>query len=111
MVHQLGAKVPEWYAGQCPLIDRGTVILAPGGPEALLAAVDSATGRVLWQTPNPKDWKMTHSSLVSMEFAGQRQYVYCAKLGVVGVAAEDGRLLRETPDWKISIATVPSPLT
>ena len=30
--------------------------------------------------------------------------------GVVGVAADDGRLLWETPSWKISIAMVPSPV-
>ena len=35
--------------------------------------------------------------------------IYCANLGVVGVSAKDGRLLWETTDWKISLATVPSP--
>jgi outer membrane protein assembly factor BamB len=53
---------------------------------------------------------MTHSSVMPMEFDGQRMYVYCASKGVVGVSAQDGSLLWETPDWKISIATVPSPL-
>ena len=37
-------------------------------------------------------------------------YVYCANNGVVGVSAKDGAMLWETTDWKISIATVPSPL-
>jgi outer membrane protein assembly factor BamB len=53
---------------------------------------------------------MTHSSVVPMEFAGQRMYLYCASHGVVGVAADTGALLWETPDWKITFATVPSPL-
>jgi hypothetical protein len=44
-----------------------------------------------------------------VEFAGQRLYVYCANKGVVGISAEDGRQLWETTDWKIAIATVPSP--
>jgi outer membrane protein assembly factor BamB len=110
MVPQFGATVPPWYAGQCPLFDQDKLILAPGGKDALLAALDPATGHVLWQTPNPRGWKMTHSSVVPMEFAGKRMYVYCASLGVVGVSAEDGALLWETSDWKISIATVPSPV-
>lgn len=110
LVRQNGATVPPWYAGQCPLIDDGKVILAPGGKNALLMAVDCETGKVVWQTPNPKGWKMTHSSVVPMEFAGQRLYVYCASLGVVGVAAKDGAALWETTDWKISIATIPSPV-
>jgi outer membrane protein assembly factor BamB len=45
-----------------------------------------------------------------MEVQGERIYVYCANNGVVGVSAKDGKLLWETAAWKISIATVPSPL-
>jgi outer membrane protein assembly factor BamB len=45
-----------------------------------------------------------------MDFGGRRLYVYCASKGVVGVAASDGQQLWETADWKISIATVPSPV-
>ncbi|MBN2506172.1 MAG: PQQ-like beta-propeller repeat protein [Verrucomicrobia bacterium] len=110
MVHQYGATVPPWYAGQCPLVEGGQVILAPGGPEALLVALDLATGTERWRTPNPKGWKMTHASVVSCEMEGQRMFVYCASHGVVAVSATDGTLLWETPDWKISIATVPSPV-
>ncbi|HMP83474.1 MAG TPA: PQQ-like beta-propeller repeat protein [Verrucomicrobiota bacterium] len=110
LVNAYGATVPEWYAGQCPLVDGDKVILAPGGKDALLIALDLATGKLLWQTPNPKDWKMTHSSIMTMDFAGRRQYVYCASKGVVGVDAADGKPLWETTDWKISIATVPSPV-
>lgn len=109
LVQEFGAKVPEWYAGQCPLIDGEHVILAPGGPDALLLAVRLVDGEVVWQTPNPHDWKMTHSSVMPMGSAGARQYIYCASKGVVGVSADEGKLLWETTDWKISIATIPSP--
>jgi outer membrane protein assembly factor BamB len=110
LVREFGATIPEWYAGQCPLVEGDKVILAPGGKDALLLAVDLATGKPLWQTSNPRGWKMTHSSIMPMEFAGRRLYVYCASGGVVGVDAKDGALLWETSDWKISIATVPSPV-
>jgi outer membrane protein assembly factor BamB len=110
LVRQYGTTVPPWYAGQCPLIDKASVILAPGGKDALLLAVDGETGKELWRTPNPHGWKMTHSSVVAMDFEGQRMYVYCANGGVVGVSAKDGSILWETTAWKISIATVPSPL-
>jgi outer membrane protein assembly factor BamB len=76
----------------------------------LLLAVDGETGKELWRTPNPHGWKMTHSSVMPMDFGGQRMYVYCANNGVVGVSAKDGSILWETTAWKISIATVPSPL-
>jgi outer membrane protein assembly factor BamB len=110
LVKDFGAKVPPWYAGQCPLIDGDRVILAPGGPDVLVMAVDAETGKPAWRTPNPQDWAMTHSSIIPMEFMNKRMYVYCASGGVVGVSAEDGRVLWQTDAWKISIATVPSPV-
>ncbi len=110
LVTEYGATVPPWYAGQCPLIDGKAVILAPGGHDAMLAAVELETGKTLWRAPNPHDWKMTHSSVMPMEFGGRRFYVYCGSGGVAGISAKDGTLLWETAAWKISIATVPSPL-
>ncbi|MEI6033873.1 MAG: PQQ-binding-like beta-propeller repeat protein [Verrucomicrobiae bacterium] len=109
LVNEYSAEVPEWYAGQCPLVDRGRVILAPGG-DALLIAVDLATGRVAWKTPNPNGWKMTHASILPVEFSGRRQYVYCGSRGVAGISADDGSILWETDQWAISIATVPTPV-
>lgn len=110
LVRQFGTTVPPWYAGQCPLIDSGRVILAPAGPDALLIAVDCKTGQPVWKSPNPRAWKMTHVSVTPLEVAGRRMYVYCGSGGVAGVAADDGSLLWDTTDWKISIATVPSPV-
>jgi outer membrane protein assembly factor BamB len=109
LVKEYGTTVPAWYAGQCPLIDGDRVILAPSG-SSLMIAVELATGKVLWKTPNPRDWKMTHVSIVPMEIAGRKTYIYCGHRGVAGVAADDGSLLWETPDWRISIATVSSPV-
>jgi outer membrane protein assembly factor BamB len=109
LVREYKTTVPAWYAGQCPLIDGGRVILAPSG-SSLMIAVELATGKVLWQTPNPRDWKMTHVSITPMEIAGRKTYVYCGHRGVAGIAADDGTLLWDTPDWKISLATVASPV-
>ncbi|MEN9974232.1 MAG: hypothetical protein RLZZ282_238 [Verrucomicrobiota bacterium] len=109
LVREYGTVVPAWYAGQCPLIDGERVILAPCG-SSLMIAVDIATGKVLWKTPNPREWKMTHVSITPMEIAGRKTYVYCGHRGVAGVAADDGALLWDTPDWKISLATVATPV-
>jgi outer membrane protein assembly factor BamB len=110
LVSAYGAQVPKWYAGQCPLIEDGRLILAPGGPEALLVAIEIATGKEIWRTPNPRGWLMTHSSVMPMEFQGRRMYVYCADSGVVGVAATDGALLWEFPGWRVPTANIPSPV-
>ena len=109
LVKEFGATVPPWYAGQCPLIDNDKVIIAPGG-SSLMIAVDCESGEIVWQSPNPKGWKMTHSSIMPTEFMGRRMYIYCASGGVVGVSADDGTILWETTDWKIRIANIPSPV-
>lgn len=109
LVRQYGTKVPPWYAGQCPLIDQGKVILAPAG-RSLMIAVDCKTGKVVWETPNPRAWEMTHSSIVPVEFAGRRMYVYCGSGGVAGVDAASGELLWETTAWRSKIALVPTPV-
>ncbi len=109
MVERYKTEVPRWYTGQCPLIDGDRLILAPAGT-ALVVAMDLETGKVLWETPNPKRWKMTHASVMPMEFQGQRTYVYCASGAVVGVAAEDGHQLWESTAWTVKFATAPSPV-
>lgn len=110
LVKEYGTRVPPWYAGQCPLIDNGRAIIAPAGDEVLMMALDCETGEVQWQTPNPRGWQMTHASIVPMVLDGRRTYVYCGSGGVVGVAADTGAILWENTDWKISIATIASPL-
>jgi len=109
LVKEYGTTVPEWYAGQCPLIDGDRAILAPGG-NPLMMAVKLATGEIVWKTPNPDRWGMTHSSVVAMDYRGSRQYLYCATLGVVGVSAADGTLLWKTTDWTVQTATIASPV-
>lgn len=110
LARDFGTTVPPWYTGQCPLVDGEVVVLAPGGPDALLMGVDLGTGNVLWKTPNPQGWKMTHASVAAMDWNGQRWYIYPASGGVAVVNAKDGSLAWETGAWKINIATVPTPV-
>lgn len=109
LVREYNTTIPQWYAGQCPLIDGDRAILAPGG-DALMIAVELATGKVAWKAPNPRKWDMTHSSIVPTTFAGKRMYVYCASKGVAGISAEDGTILWDTTEWKVNMANVPSPV-
>jgi outer membrane protein assembly factor BamB len=110
MVRKYGAEERPWYTGQCPLVDGDRLILAPCGPDALLIALDYRTGDIVWRTPNPRGWKMTHSSIMPMEFAGRRIYVYCGTGGTAGVSADDGTLLWDETSWAERFATSPSPL-
>lgn len=112
LVKEFKTKIPDWYTAQCPLIEDGKAIIAPGG-DALMMAVDCNSGEILWKTPNPDGWVMTHSSIVPMEFNGKRFYIYCGgdqiKGGVVGVSAEDGKVLWRYDEWRVRF-NVPTPV-
>jgi len=100
--------IPPWYNGQCPLIEPDRVLIAPGGT-ALIAALDKATGRPIWETLNPDGLSMSHASLIPAEIDGVKQYLYTTLAGPLGVAAADGRLLWSFP-WKFNVAVPTSPL-
>lgn len=99
LVREYGTELPQWYAGQCPLIDHGAAILAPAGPEVLLVARDLRSGETRWQLNNGPGLKMSHGSVVPMTLHGVRQYVYAGLGGVVGVS-ESGELLWAARDWQ-----------
>jgi outer membrane protein assembly factor BamB len=104
-------EVPLWYTGQCPLIDDSVAVIAPGG-SALMIGVHCETGEVLWETPNPDQWKMSHSSIMPMTLHGKKMYVYSAIGGLIGVSAEGadvGRMLWKTNQWNHTVIA-PSPL-
>ena len=95
---EYGAEVPLWYTGQCPLIDDSLAVIAVGG-ESLIIAVHCETGRVVWETPNLNQWKMSHSSIMPFSIYGKKIYVYCAIGGMVGISAEGetaGQIVFET---------------
>jgi outer membrane protein assembly factor BamB len=106
-----GKVTPDWYTGQCPLIDNDVAVLAPGG-KALMIGVDCATGKELWRTPNPDTLRMSHGSILPMVIHGKKMFVYNAIGGVIGVSAEGddrGKLLWKTKEWNPA-TTAASPL-
>ena len=109
MVAEYGSKVPQWYAGQCPILADGQVILAPAGPTTLVMAVDCETGRVGWSVPNPDGWRMSHSSIIPMMIDGRSTYVYFAQGGAMGMSHE-GKVLWKTDLWNFSVVS-PSPVS
>lgn len=106
-----GAEIPLWYTGQCPLIHENKAIIATGG-SALLVALDMETGEVLWETPNPHGWHMSHSSVIPWEFGGRQMYVYSAYGGIFAVAADGpdaGTVLWESSAWNHQVVA-PTPV-
>ncbi len=108
LVQEYKATIPGWYAGQNPLLDMDRVVLATGG-DALAVAFEQATGKEIWRTPNPERDVMSHASLMPAMIGGVKQYLYLTMNKVVGIAADDGRLLWKIP-FAAKMAACPSPL-
>ena len=106
-----GRIIPDFYTGQCPLIDNDVAVIAPGG-KALMIGIDCPSGKILWKTPNPDSLRMSHGSIMPMVIHGKRMYVYNAIGGVCGVSAEGediGKLMWKTIEWSPA-TTAASPL-
>lgn len=111
LVEKYNSEVPLWFTGQCPMIDNDKAILAPGGT-AIMIAVECATGKVLWETPNPSGFKMSHSSIMPWTLNGKKMYVYSAVGGVLGVSAEgpdEGKILWQSTAWNHAVVA-PAPV-
>ncbi len=111
LVDEYDTKVPLWYTGQCPLLEDSIAVIAPGGKD-LVIGVDCDSGNVVWRTPNPNNWGMSHSSIMPMIFNDKKMYVYCAFGGIVGISAEEedkGTILWESSEWNPNVIA-PSPV-
>lgn len=101
IVREYDSEIPLWYTGQCPLIYEGVAIIATGG-SSLMIGIDCMSGEVLWETPNPDGWEMSHSSVIPYEFGGRKMFLYSAVGGVAGIAADGedaGSVLWSSSEW------------
>ena len=118
LTEDLGGRVPMWSYRESPLVDGDRVIVTPGGPDALMAALDKATGKTVWKATlpdgpagaapppegrrpgrrggffgGPRRAGAAYASPVAIDLAGQRHYVQLTATALVGVAAADGGFL------------------
>lgn len=107
-VKDFGGVMPDWgYCGM-PIVDGGKVILAPGGKQGALVALDKKTGKLIWQSKELTD-DIHYSSPIVAEIGGVRQYIQLTVASVAGIAADDGRLLWRAAR-KGSTAVIPTPI-
>jgi len=111
-----GRMMSGWGYSESPLVDGPRLICTPGGPQAMLAALEKRTGRVVWTTsmpdrvgPNGADGA-AYSSIVISHGAGIKQYVQLVGRGVIGVDARTGRLLWGYNKIANSTANCPTPV-
>lgn len=91
---EFGGRQLQWNVAESVLVDGKHVICTPGGPEALLVALDTATGKPVWATKG-LDCKSAYCSPALVDHNGQRLILTMVEFGAVGVDADTGKLL-----WK-----------
>lgn len=104
----LGGRKPGWGFSESVLVDGDQVVCTPGGAKGALAAFDKMNGKLLWQSTEFTE-PAHYSSIIPVELHGTRQYVQLVERSLVGIAAQDGKLLWKSP-WPGRTAVVPTPI-
>ena len=109
--NDFGGKIGIWAYAESPLVDGDTVVVAPGGAEATVVALNAASGEVLWKCPLPQGDEAAYASAQVMEVGGVRQYVVLLQKGLVGVEARSGKpLWRHDKAVSRYNANIPTPV-
>ena len=147
LTEDFGGIVPSWSFRESPLVDGNKVICTPGGPDAMLVALDKMSGGTIWKAkfpvtepteedesarptsrrrPNGRESEQPqasqverqnqgprnrgrrrgfggrergpraaagYSSVIAIDFGGQRQYVQLTANTLAGVSADSGNFL------------------
>jgi len=110
-----GKMMSGWGFAESPLVDGDRLICTPGGPSAMMVALDKLTGQEVWKCAVPyqgdrgKDGA-AYSSIVISNAAGVKQYVQLIGRGLIGVRADDGTLLWGYDKVANDVANIPTPV-
>jgi outer membrane protein assembly factor BamB len=110
-----GRMMSTWKYSESALVDGQRLICTPGGPEAMMVALDKKTGVTLWKCTAPKIGDngkdgAGYASAVAAEIAGVRQYVQLTGRGAIGVEAATGRFLWGYNRIANGVANITAPL-
>lgn len=97
IMQTFGGVAGGWDLAGSPLIDQGKVIVAPGGAQASVVALNKDTGKTIWKCA--ANDKAGYATAVAAKINGRSQYVVFLGTKLVGVDAASGRLLWSVP-WK-----------
>ncbi|MCB1204647.1 MAG: PQQ-binding-like beta-propeller repeat protein [Verrucomicrobiae bacterium] len=109
LVNDFKGQMGGWGFAESPLVDGANLILAPGGKEAGMVALDKKSGDVVWKASELQPGKAEYATIIATEINGARQYVKLFENQIVGVSASDGKLLWSSP-WGGKTAVIPTPI-
>src|SRR5579884_1052257 len=104
-----GPENTGWGFAWSPLVDGDKLIITPGGPKGLFAALDKKTGKLLWQTKDIPE-QATYSSPILADIHGVRQYIALTQNGAVGVSQNGEKLWEHRRTRKFPDVVIPTPV-
>lgn len=111
-----GKMMSGWGFSESPLIDGDRLVCTPGANDAMIVALDKQTGETIWKASMPPDVGprgkdgAAYSSIVISNGAGVKQYVQLVGRGVIGVRADDGKMLWGYNAVANDTANIPTPI-
>lgn len=105
-----GKMMSGWGYSESPLVDGDRVICTPGGPDAMMVALDKLTGDEIWTAGQQFAGGAGYASAVVSNGGGIRQYVQLVGKGLIGVRARDGQVLWQYERVANGTANIPTPL-
>ncbi len=111
-----GKMMSGWGYSESPFVDGEMLIVSPGAPDAMVAALNKKTGATIWKcslpaNPGPAGQDGAgYSSAVVSNGGGVKQYVQFVGRGIIGVDAATGKLLWGYNKVANGTANVPTPI-
>lgn len=97
VLRQFESKNINWGLSECLLIDGPRLIVSPGGPKAMLAAVDKKSGQTVWTSdPIPGD-SAAYASPALYKMGERRVLIGATSHHGYGIDADTGKQLWTVP--------------
>ncbi len=97
LTSEFGGKIPQHGYTASLIVDGKRLIACPGGPDALVVALDKNTGETIWKGGGGVP--VSYATPVKATINGSRQYVVFGTTHLVGVDTGAGAVLWECA-WK-----------
>lgn len=89
---EFGGRQLSWQVSESLLIDGKTLYCTPGGPKAMMVALDKNTGEVIWKSEGI-GCKSAYCSPIIVDHNGRKIILTMVEEGAVALDASTGRLL------------------
>ncbi|TWU35271.1 outer membrane biogenesis protein BamB [Novipirellula aureliae] len=113
-----GKMMSSWGFSESPLVDGDKVICTPGGVDGMVVALDKMSGKQIWACivpePTPENDREAlkegagYSSPILSNGGGVKQYVQLVGRGLIGIRAEDGKMLWQYNRVANTVANIPT---